>query len=51
MLLVSLEDIMIPLPFRIEFEATNNVVDYEALLLGLEDAKNINIRCLVVFGY
>ena len=26
--------------FRLEFEATNNVAEYEALLLGLEIAKD-----------
>ena len=36
--------------FRLEFEATNNVVEYEALLLGLEIDKEmginmLNIRC------
>lgn len=34
-LLVSLEGSMIPLPFKLEFEATNNVVEYKVLLLGL----------------
>ena len=30
--------------FHLEFEATNNVVEYEALLLGLNLAKNIGIK-------
>ena len=33
-LLVSLEGSLISLYFKIHFEATNNVVEYEALLLG-----------------
>eukprot|EP00253_Pinus_taeda_P010726 PITA_10726 len=49
-LLVSLEGGLIPLSFKLEFEATNNVVDYEYLLLGLQTARNINIGCLTVFG-
>ena len=34
-LLVSSKGILIPLPFKLEFEATNNVVEYEAFLLGI----------------
>jgi hypothetical protein len=30
--------------FRLEFDATNNVVEYEALLLGLEIAKDMGIK-------
>lgn len=30
---------MIPLSFKLEFEATNNMVEYEALLLGLKTVK------------
>jgi len=41
-LLVSPEGSLIPLSFKLEFEATN-VVEYEALLLGLQSARNLNI--------
>ena len=33
-----------------EFKATNNVVEYEALLLGLQTTKNMNIQSLKVLG-
>ena len=36
--------------FRLEFDCTNNVVEYEALLLGLEIVRDMKIRCLSVFG-
>ena len=36
--------------FRLEFDCTNNVAEYEALLLGLEIARDMKIRCLSVFG-
>ena len=36
--------------FRLEFEATNNVAEYEALLLGLEIARDQKIKCLSVIG-
>ena len=34
-LLVSFEGSLIPLSIKMEFEETNNVVEYEAFLLGL----------------
>lgn len=36
--------------FRLEFEATNNVAEYEALLLGLEIARELRIKLLTVKG-
>jgi ribonuclease HI len=40
----------IPLSYKLEFEATNNVAEYEALVLGLRAAKDMGIEELVVFG-
>ena len=34
---------------RLEFECTNNVVEYEALVQGLRKALDLNIKCLEVF--
>ena len=39
-----------PLSSKLEYEATNNVVEYEALLLGLQTARSMNIRSLKVLG-
>ena len=36
--------------FRLEFDCTNNVDEYEALLLGLELARDMKIKCLSVIG-
>ena len=36
--------------FRLEFEATNNMAEYEALLLGLEIARDQKIKCLIVIS-
>ena len=36
--------------FRLEFEATNNVAEYEALLLGIELAKDMGIKFLSIKG-
>ena len=33
--------------FRLEFEASNNVAEYEALLPGLETAKDMGIKMFV----
>ena len=36
--------------FRLEFEASNNVAEYEELLLGLETAKDMGIKMLNIKG-
>jgi hypothetical protein len=36
--------------FRLEFDATNDVAEYEALLLGLEIAKDMGLKILNVKG-
>ena len=40
----------VPLSFKLYFEATNNVAEYEALLLGLQIARSMNIQILKVLG-
>jgi hypothetical protein len=35
---------------RLEFDATNNVAEYEALLLGLELCKDRGVKCLNIKG-
>jgi ribonuclease HI len=40
----------IPLSYKLEFEATNNVAEYEALVLGLRAAKDMGIKEITVFG-
>jgi ribonuclease HI len=36
--------------YRLEFDATNNVAEYEALLLGLEIYKHMGVKCLNIKG-
>jgi hypothetical protein len=36
--------------YRLEFDATNNVAEYEALLLGLEIWRDRGIKCLNIKG-
>jgi ribonuclease HI len=38
------------LSFKLEFEVTNNIAEYEALILGLRAAKDMKIEGLTVFG-
>jgi ribonuclease HI len=40
----------ISLSYKLEFETTNNVTEYEALVLGLRAAKDMGIEELSVFG-
>jgi ribonuclease HI len=40
----------ISLSYKLEFEATNNVAKYEALVLGLRAAKEMGIEEVAVFG-
>jgi hypothetical protein len=40
----------ISLSYKLEFEATNNVAQYEALVLGLRTAKEMGIREVAMFG-
>ena len=38
------------LSYRLEFACSNNVVEFEALLLGIENALNLGCGHLSVFG-
>jgi ribonuclease HI len=40
----------ISLSYKLEFKTTNNVAEYETLVLGLRAAKDIGIEELLVFG-
>jgi ribonuclease HI len=40
----------ISLSYKLEFEATNNVAEYEALVLGLRATKKMGIQEVAVFG-
>jgi ribonuclease HI len=40
----------ISLSYKLEFEDTNNVAEYEALVLGLRVAKDMGIKEISVFG-
>jgi ribonuclease HI len=48
--LVSPVQEIISLSYNLEFEATNNVAEHEALVLGLRDAEDMGIKEIIVFG-
>ena len=41
---------IISLMYKLEFQTTNNIVQYEALIPGLRAAKDLNIQQLTLFG-
>jgi ribonuclease HI len=49
-LLISPSEEVITLSYKLEFETTNNISDYEAMLLGLRDDKDMAIDCVSFFG-
>ena len=48
--LVSPSGEMISLMYKLEFVTTNNTTEYEALLLGLNAAKDLGIQQISVYG-
>ena len=40
----------IHLSYKLDFKTTNNIVEYEALLLGVKAAKEMVIMCLKILG-
>jgi ribonuclease HI len=52
-LLIALDDqFVIPFSYRLQWyiDCTNNVYEYEALVLGLEDTRRMEIKNIEVFG-
>ena len=48
--LISLANENIHLSYMLDFKTTNNVAEYEALLLGVKVAKEMGIMCMKIFG-
>ena len=48
--LLSPEGVVIPMAYKIGFPATNNTMEYEALLAGLREAQALGVDKLRVFG-
>jgi len=41
---------MFPFSFKLEFEATNNVAEYESLIIALQTAKQMGVKSIFVCG-
>ena len=50
MFFVSPTQETVSLSYKLEFETTNNVAEYEALVLGLRAARGMGIHEVAVFG-
>ena len=48
-MLISPSKENIHLSYKINFKTTNNVAEYEALLLGVKAAKDMGIMCVKIF--
>ena len=49
-LLITLEESHIPLAIKLNFEATNNKVEYEACISGMEVLRELGVKEAEVFG-
>ena len=47
--LISPSNETLSLYFKLKFKTTNNIREYEALILGLRDAKDLRIQNIQVF--
>ena len=47
---VGLDFEYISFSFKLYFECTNNVVEYEALILGIKMIKKLEIRKVIIYG-
>ena len=36
--------------YKLDFKTTNNIAEYEALLLGVKATKEMGIMCMRIFG-
>ena len=48
--LISPANENIQLSYKLDFKTTNNVAEFEALLLGVKVAKEMGIMCVKIFG-
>ena len=48
--LISPSKETIHLSYKLDFKTTNNIEEYEALLLGVKTTKEMGIMCIKIFG-
>ena len=49
--LITLEGSHIPLAIKLNFEATNNMAEYEACIARMEALRELGVKEAEVFGY
>ncbi|KAH9319997.1 hypothetical protein KI387_021766, partial [Taxus chinensis] len=49
-ILIPLDGEPMPLSFILDFECTNNIIEYKALVLGLMTAYALDVRSINIFG-
>ncbi|KAH9317071.1 hypothetical protein KI387_018840, partial [Taxus chinensis] len=49
-ILIPLDGEPMPLSFKLDFECTNNIAKYEALVLGLQNAITVDVKSINSFG-
>ena len=41
----------IPIAIKLQFECTNNIVEYEGLVLSLRQTQDLKVKVLAMYGY
>ena len=49
--LISPSKETIHLSYKMDFKTTNNIAEYEALMLGVKAVKEMGIMCIKIFGF
>ncbi|KAH9296958.1 hypothetical protein KI387_028640, partial [Taxus chinensis] len=49
-ILIPLDSEPLHLSFKLYFDCTNNIVEYEALVLGLQAAIALDVKSINIFG-
>ena len=49
-MIITLHGLHIPFTARFTFDCTNNMAEYEACIMGLEEAMDLRIKILDVYG-
>lgn len=50
MVLISPTNQTVTISYKLQFETTNNPIEYESLILGMKDAKYLGVDEITTFG-
>lgn len=48
--LISPTQQVVTLSYKLQFQTSNNIVEYEALILGMKETKDLGVEQLVAYG-